>query len=96
MCPGSGNDYAFPVAALNKRKSLPQCPESPGNPDVQDLFGLHFQASRRVDEILEEVQELQSAGKIPEAKALLKHAEGIQQGLRALEAEVRTTIRKPK
>jgi aryl-alcohol dehydrogenase-like predicted oxidoreductase len=61
-----------------------------------DLLGLHFQASRRVEEVLEQVEELKSAGKIAEARVMLMHAQGIQQGLRALEAEVRMSTRKPR
>jgi hypothetical protein len=62
----------------------------------RDLFGFRFHASRRVEEILEQIQELRSAGKVPQARALLKHAEGIRKGLRALEAEVRTATLKRK
>ena len=61
--------------------------------DLQDLLGLHFQASRRVEEVLEQVEELRLAGKLAEARTMLMHAQGIQQGLRALEAEVRMSTR---
>jgi hypothetical protein len=82
------------MAANNKIKSRSTPPVCREDSDLQDLMGLHFQASRRVEEVLEQIQELRSAGKIPEALALQMHANGIQQGLRALEAEVRQATRR--
>jgi hypothetical protein len=67
-----------------------------GKTDFQEIFGLHFQASRRVEEILEQVQELRSAGRAREAKALLKQAETLRKELRELEAEVSSSHRAPK
>ena len=64
--------------------------------DLQDLLGLHFQASRRVEEVLEQDEELKSAGKIAAAKVMLLHAQGIQQGLHAMEVEVRMSTRAPR
>jgi hypothetical protein len=76
------------MAAKNKNShGLP--PVSREDSDLQDLLGLHFQASRRVEEVLEQVEELRLAGRFAEARTLQMHAKGIQQGLRALEAEVR-------
>ena len=87
--------YPQSMAAKNKIKgrTAPRPSPSREDSDLHDLLGLHFQASRRVEEVLEQIQELRSAGKLPEALALQMHADGIQQGLRALEAEVRQTAR---
>ena len=81
------------MAAKNKIKGRSTPPVCREDSDLRDLMGLHFQASRRVEEVLEQIQELRSAGKLPEALALQMHANGIQQGLRALEAEVRQATR---
>jgi hypothetical protein len=81
------------MAAKNKNKSRTPTPVSREDADLQDLLGLHFQASRRAEEIQEQIQELRSAGKLPEARIMQMHADGIQQGLRALEAEVRLATR---
>jgi hypothetical protein len=64
--------------------------------DLQDLMGLHFQACRRAEEVEEQIEELRAAGKHPEALVMRMQAEGIQQGLRAIEAEVRLAVRTPK
>jgi hypothetical protein len=80
------------MAAKNKN-SHASPPVSREDSDLQDLLGLHFQASRRVEEVLEQVDELRLAGRFAEAMTLQMHAEGIQQGLRALEAEVRMSTR---
>ena len=79
--------------ATKKKNSHATPPVSREDSDLQDLLGLHFQASRRMEEVMEQVAELRSAGKIAEARTMLMHAEGIQQGLRALEAEVRMSTR---
>jgi hypothetical protein len=84
------------MAAKNKKISRATPAVRGEDSDLQDLLGLHFQASRRVEEVLEQVEELKSAGKFAEARAMLMHAEGIQQGLRALEAEVRMSTRAPR
>lgn len=65
------------MAARNKR------------PDLQEIFGLHVEGSRRRDGLLEEVRALQSAGKIREARKRLKAAAQIQECLHALETECR-------
>ena len=84
--------YPRSMAAKNKKShALP--PVSREDSDLQDLLGLHFQSSRRVEEVLEQVEELRLAGRLAEARTMLMHAAGIQQGLRALEAEVRTSTR---
>lgn len=60
------------MAAKNKfkRRRAPAIPDKAT--DIRDVFALHIQASCRVDGILEHVKALRSAGKIREAKALLK------------------------
>lgn len=58
-------------------------------PDVQEIFALHLGASRHLDHLLEDVQRLQRAGKIGEARKVLEQAEAVRQGLRELEAEIR-------
>jgi hypothetical protein len=58
--------------------------------EVQDIFRLHQQASRRRDELLDEVLILKAAGDIREARRLLREAKTIQMWLRSLEEEVRS------
>ena len=82
------------MAAKDKPKS--RRPSAEAEAEIRNVFALHIQASCHLDELLEQVKALRSAGKIREAKALLKQAEGIQKGLRALEAEVRLPSRAPK
>jgi hypothetical protein len=48
------------------------------------MFAFHFQTSRRRDEILQEAKGLQVAGKIPEARQLLRRAKELQKHLKAL------------
>ena len=83
------------MAAKNKPKSRRPSADAARQADIRNVFALHMQAGCRVDEILEQVHALRFAGKIREAKALLKQAEVIQKGLRALEAEVRLPSRAP-
>ena len=84
------------MAAKNKFKGRGRNSISREDADLQDLLGLHFQACRRAEEVEEQIQELHAAGKFAEACVLRMHAFGIQQGLRAIEAEVRTAVRPPK
>jgi hypothetical protein len=81
------------MAAKNKFKGRGRTPISQEDADLHDLLGLHFQACRRAEEVEEQIQELQAAGKYPEARVLRMHSLGIQQGLRAIEAEVQSVIR---
>ena len=85
--------YSQVMAAKNKFKGLGRTAISREDADLQDLLGLHFQACRRAEEVEEQIQELQAAGKYPEARVLRMHSLGIQQGLRAIEAEVRAVVR---
>ena len=96
MCPFPPERYPRSMAAKKKTESHAAVADSRGDADLQDLLGLHFQASRRVEEIIEQIQELRSAGKLTEARSLQMHADGIEQGLRALEAELRTSTRTPR
>jgi hypothetical protein len=84
------------MAAKNKLKGRGRNSISREDADVQDLLGLHFQARLRAEEVEEQIQELHAAGKFPEARVLRMHALGIQQGLRAIEAEVRSYVRPAK
>src|SRR5215467_6835636 len=84
------------MAAKNKFKGRGRNSISREDADVQDLLGLHFQARLRAEEVEEQIQELHAAGKFPEARVLRMHALGIQQGLRAIEAEVRSYVRPAK
>ena len=84
------------MADKKKTESHTAAADSREDTDLQDLLGLHFQASRRMEELLEQIQELRSAGRLTEATALQIHAEGIEQGLRALEAELRISPRTPR
>ena len=85
--------YSQAMAAKNKFKGLGRTAISRDDADLQDLLGLHFQACRRAEEVEEQIQELQAAGKYPEARVMRMHSLGIQQGLRAIEAEVRAVVR---
>src|SRR3569832_809946 len=88
--------YSQAMAAKNKFKGLGRTSISREDADLQDLLGLHFQACRRAEEVEEQIQELQAAGKYPEARVMRMHSLGIQQGLRAIEAEVRAIVRPTK
>ena len=81
------------MAAKNKFKGRGRNSISREDADLQDLLGLHFQACRRAEEVEEQIQELHAAGKFAEARVLRMHSLGIQQGLRAIEAEVRSVVR---
>jgi uncharacterized protein with WD repeat len=58
-------------------------------PEIHEIDTIHFQASRRRDELLEDARELKAAGKIRQARELLKQAKAIQRQLRAFEQEIR-------
>jgi hypothetical protein len=72
------------VAAKHKSKDRSSPHERPYN---WAISAFHFQASRRRDEILEEAQALEAAGKIRNARKLLKQARDIARHLRALGAD---------
>src|SRR3954467_11381921 len=84
------------MAAKNKFKGRGRTSISREDADLRDLLGLHFQACRRAEGVEEQIQELHAAGKFPEARVLRMHALGIEQGLRAIEAEVRAAVRPAK
>jgi len=84
------------MAAKNKFKGRGRNCVAREDADLRDLLGLHFQACRRAEEVEEQIQELHAAGKFPEARVLRMHALGIEQGLRAIEAEVRAVVRPAK
>ena len=84
------------MAAKNKFKGRGRNSISREDADLQDLLGLHHQACLRAEEVEEQIQELHAAGKFAEARVLRMCSLGIQQGLRAIEAEVRTAVRPPK
>jgi hypothetical protein len=85
--------YAVPMAAKNKSKSRP-APASP-MPDQEEILALHRRATKRRDELLEDVRELKAAGKRKKAKVMLREAQTIQEWLGALEAEVPTLPAQP-
>ena len=87
--------YSRFMAAKNKFKGRGRDSISRADADLQDLLELHFQACRRAEEVEEQIEELHAAGKFPEARVLRLQAFGIQQGLRAIEAEVRGAVRPP-
>jgi hypothetical protein len=41
-------------------------------PDIRETFALHLKANQRLDALLEEVRELQGAGKIREARRVIQ------------------------
>jgi hypothetical protein len=84
------------MAAKNKFKGRGRSSVAPEDAALRDLLGLHHQACLRAEEVEEQIQELHAAGKFREACVLRMCALGIQQGLRAIEAEVRTAVRPPK
>ena len=84
------------MAAKNKFKGRGRDSVAREDADLRDLLGLHFQACRRAEEVEEQIQELHAARKFPEARVLRMHALGIEQGLRAIEAEVRAVVRPAK
>jgi hypothetical protein len=51
---------------------------------MREVLSLHFQASRRRDEILDEAKSLQAAGKVREARKRRKQADEMTKLLRAL------------
>ena len=75
------------MAGKNKSKGRLASQDSP---EVPDLFALHFQASRRRDEVLEEAKALGAQGRVADARKLLNQAEEIQKHLTALEDHCRT------
>jgi hypothetical protein len=83
MGPVRVRDYPQPMATKNKSNGRSSSHPSPG---IRDMFAFHFQTSRRRDEILEEAKGLQVAGRIPEARQLLKRARKLQKHLKALAA----------
>jgi hypothetical protein len=74
------------MATKNKSNGRSSFHPSPG---IRDMFAFHFQTSRRRDEILEEAKGLQVAGRIPEARQLLKRAKKLQKHLKALAGNYR-------
>jgi hypothetical protein len=74
------------MAAKNKKKSPSRSDREPG---IQDISGLHVNASQHRDALLAEARALQAAGKIREARKRLRAAQEIQHRLTALETEVR-------
>lgn len=77
------------MAAKNKSKGRARKSSAGENPDIQEIFALHLEGTRRYDELLQQARTLQSAGKIREARRLLNEAEGIHRRLTALEDEFR-------
>lgn len=77
------------MAAKNKPKR-PRSSSRPSGPvDFTDVFALHVEGSQRRDELLEQVRQLQAAGKIREARQALERAETINKHLTALAESVR-------
>jgi hypothetical protein len=84
------------MAAKNNFKGRGRDSISRADADLKDLLELHSHACRRAEEIEEQIEELHAAGRFPEARVLRMQAFGIQQGLRAIEAQVRTAVRGPR
>jgi hypothetical protein len=65
---------------------------SPTTPDsdVQALTSLHLHARRRLNEIHEDAEALQAAGRVFEARILLQQGDAIEHGLRVVESELRS------
>jgi hypothetical protein len=64
--------------------------------DFRRLVNLHVEASQHREELLEEARQLRAAGKIREARRLMRTAEELHSQLQALEAQVRMSSREPK
>jgi hypothetical protein len=61
--------------------------------DLQALTSLHLHARRRLDEIHEDAEALQAAGKILEAQMLQHQGDAVEHGLRVLESELESASR---
>lgn len=76
------------VAKNKPRRSAPYATERAA-PDIQEIFALHHQASRRLKQLDEEAAELREAGKIGQARQIAAQAAEVRRCLTALEQEVR-------
>jgi hypothetical protein len=74
------------MATKNSSKSRPRLRALR---DIHDTFGLHFQGSRRREEILEHASALQAAGNVRDARKLMKQAQELEKHLKALEGSGR-------
>ncbi|HEY6484551.1 MAG TPA: hypothetical protein VIY54_13590 [Steroidobacteraceae bacterium] len=78
------------MAAKNKSKGRPPGSIAGGTtPDIQEVFALHLEGTRRYEALLEEARGLQASGRIRDARRVLKEAQGIHRQLTALEDEFR-------
>jgi hypothetical protein len=76
--------YALAMDTNNKQSSR-SAPKPADQADIREVLSFHFQASRRRDAIIDEANSLHRAGKIREARELLKQAQEIQTLIRTLE-----------
>jgi hypothetical protein len=60
---------------------------------VRRILALHSEASQHREELLEEARQLRAAGKLREARRLMRTAREIQFQLQALEVQVRMSAR---
>jgi len=65
-------------------------PTSQEASDLQALTSLHIHALRRLNEIHEDAEALEAAGKILEARMLLQQGDAIEHGVRVLESELQS------
>jgi hypothetical protein len=61
--------------------------------DAREQFDIRFRASKRHEELMEEVRALRRAGKIRESKGVEGRAQQVEQLLGALEGAVRPSSR---
>jgi hypothetical protein len=69
----------------NHKQSSRPTPNPADKADIREVLSCHFQASRRRDAIIDEANSLHRAGKVREARDLLKQAQEIQTLIRTLE-----------
>jgi hypothetical protein len=70
--------YASPMVAKKNRRQ-----------DLQQVLSLHLEACKERDDLLAQARQLKAAGKIKEARVLLKTAEFVEAHVAALEDECR-------
>jgi thioredoxin-like negative regulator of GroEL len=68
----------------NEQSSFPT-PDPADKGEIREVLSFHFKASRRRDAIIDEANSLHRAGKIREARELLKQAQEIQTTIKTLE-----------
>jgi hypothetical protein len=77
----------------NTKQTSRAMPPLRDSTDIREVLSFHFLASRRRDDMLDEANSLEAAGKIPEARERLKQAEEIDALISTLESGCRSPTR---